>query len=885
MTLTSLPLFAQGVTRTTFEWGRIQDPVDWILPIVVFLVIGVFVWAMYRRDAVELHPLLAWLLVALRTAAFLGLLIYYLQPQWRTEHEVVHNSRALLLVDTSLSMGLTDAEPPAAEDAKSRAGQVASALTETDLLDQLRKTHDVLVFRFNETLDRDRVVFDKLLPRSSTDKSGQLPGDAPDVEDPTATDDPETTADGPVDWSKFLAPGGAETQLGTALSQLINDQSGAPLSGIVVFTDGGQNAGIAPEAAIELARKAKIPILTVGVGSDRKQTNVRVSDLVAPARAYRDDDYLVTSYIQAQGMAGQVVEVQLLSRESGDGSEPGPGSGQIESRHQVTLGGDGEMVPVKFELTPEETGRRTLCFRIQAASLKELPRDRNPADNQREAEIEIVDHKNRVLIIAGGPTREYRFLRTLLYRDRSTVLDVLLQTAQPGISQEADNVLDDFPITRKEMFEYDCVVAFDPDWQALSVEQIELLESWVAEKGGGLIAVAGPVFTGTTIGGWVEDKNMASIRALYPVEFHRVSMLHDGMETADEPWPLEFTREGLEAEFLWLEDTAGAGREVWAGFSGVFSHCPVKGPKPGATVLARFSDPRTGSSGQLPVFFAGQFYGSGRVFYVGSGEMWRLRRLDPVYFERFYTKLIRHVSQGRLLRQSSRGVLLAGRERYLVGNTVEVRAQLTNARLEPLEAPNVPLQVIHPDKSVQTVMLDPDPNRLGTYAGRFPVLEEGPYQLDLAIPESEDEHLTRRIHVDVPDLERENPQRNNRLLSWIAERTTYSDKDGNIEIPSEYYVGLGELLQPPPPKRALAELLRDRTRTIMLPAPPGKLTLRWLLEKITPHRILEQDWFQEFTGRTWARRLLSQTVFWVPLLVLSGLLCLEWLIRRLARLA
>jgi hypothetical protein len=851
MTSTSLLVFAEGVARTTFEWGRIQENADWLLPVGIFVAVGVFVWAMYRRDAVELHPLLAWFLVALRTAAFLGLLILYLQPQWRTEHDMVRNSRVLLLVDTSLSMGLTDAESSADPQAgtpraKSRVEQVAAALAHTDLLSQLRKTHDVLVLRFNEALDRDRVVLDKQVPGSGVNENAQPLGGALDGEEPAANHDPNASGDNPGRWNKFLTPGGTETQLGTALSQLINDESGWPLAGIVVFTDGGQNAGMAPEAAVELARKAKIPIFPVGVGSAQTPTNVRVSDLVAPARAYPGDDYTVTGYLQAQGMAGQVVEVQLLSRESADGAGGSKtGGGQIVSSHQVTLGGDGEVVPVKFELTPEETGRRTLCFRVQAP-----PSDRNPTDNQREAEIEVVDRKNHVLLIAGGPTREYQFLRTLLYRDRSTISDVFLQSAQPGISQEANKLLDNFPSSREEMYAYDCVVAFDPDWQALSREQVDLLESWVAEKGGGLIVVAGPVFTSRGVAGWVEDENMAGIRALYPVEFQRrFSVLQEGVYTAAEPWPLEFTREGIEAEFLWLDDTAAAAREVWASFPGVYSYCPVRGPKPGATVLARFSDPRTGVSGQLPVFFAEQFYGSGRTFYIGSGELWRLRRTDPAYFERFYTKLVRHVSEGRLLRQSSRGVLLVGRDRYLVGTTVEVRAQLTDARLEPLEAPSVPLQVIAPDRSMRTVILEPDPSRAGTFAGRFPVLEEGSYQLDLAVPESEEEHLTRRVQVDVPDLERENPQRNDALLSRIAKGTTNKD----LDVQAEYYVGMSELISPPASKRALMHLLKDRTQTVTFTAAP------------------DDDWEQ-----TW--------LMWM-MLALCGLLCCEWLIRRLAKLA
>ena len=47
------------------------------------------------------------------------------------------------------------------------------------------------------------------------------------------------------------------------------------------------------------------------------------------------------------------------------------------------------------------------------------------------------------------------------------------------------------------------------------------------------------------------------------------------------------------------------------------------------------------------------------------------------------------------------------------------------------------------------------------------------------MPESDNERLTRRIQVKVPDLERENPRRNDALLSAIASGTG-----------GKYYVGI-----------------------------------------------------------------------------------------------
>ena len=71
-----------------------------------------------------------------------------------------------------------------------------------------------------------------------------------------------------------------------------------------------------------------------------------------------------------------------------------------------------------------------------------------------------------------------------------------------------------------------------------------------------------------------------------------------------------------------------------------------------------------------PYYFAGQLYGSGTVFYAGSGELWRTRGVDPTAHERLVTQTVRHVAKGRLLRGSSRGRLILERDRYPVGESI-----------------------------------------------------------------------------------------------------------------------------------------------------------------------------------------------------------------------
>ncbi len=827
-------LLAQMSTRTSYELSRLQAYTErWhylVLAAVVAAIFGYAVW-MIRRDSVELRRSVVWLLAALRVVALVGLLGFYLNLEKRTERKVVHNSRVLLLVDTSLSMGLHDLTASAVPATPNRLDQVVSVLDEGKLIDDLNKKHDVTLFRF----DTD-VTQISAFPKVAGDPAGTANNDNA----PAAMQDQEPSPDAPlaeapateaVDWRESVRPQGSETRLGQSLARLIADERSSPVAGVVVFSDGGQNSGVDPSGAVALARDAKIPIFTVGLGSDRRPANVRVGDLVAPARAYPGDSFQITGYLQSEGLADRSVTVELTSRDASDAAALD--KGKTEGTQRVTLGGRGEVVPVNFEITPAENGRRMYRLRVNAPT-----EDTNDKDNAQEVDVEIVDRGSKVLLVASGPTREYVFLRNQLHRDKLATVDVWLQSASEGISQDANQILTEFPSTPQELFSYDCIVAFDPDWTRLDSTDVELLERWVAEKAGGLIVVAGPV----EMDRWLQESKLAKLRGLYPVEFNRrLTLFDEGRFGSTTPWPLDFTREGLEAEFLWLADNAPASRQSWSDFPGVFGYYDVRGPKPGATVYARYSDPEAATGNDRPVYLAGQFYGAGRVFYLGSGEMWRLRAVDNRHFEQLYTKLIRHVSQGRLLVGSSRGMLLVDRDRYLLGNTVVVRAQLSDAQFEPLEVPSAALQVIRPDSTTDTLQLGPDPTRKGMYVGQFTALQEGTYRLEMAVPDSSEEPMSRRIQVRVPDLERENPERNDALLSEIAKRT-----DGM------YYVGADAVLG----RRGVGPLvnqLSDRTETTYLAG-------------ITD-RDFEHRWMQ------------------ILLAVICGALCLEWLVRRLSKLA
>ena len=924
--------FAQATdsVRTYYVLARLQSMDQWWHWMVfcgVSLGVVVLIGLLYMRDTVELPRGKRWLLLALRVLAFVGLLAFFLDLEKRSERKLVKNSRLVLLIDTSQSMGLSGSHSSTPEGTR-RIDQVVAELDTGTLLEDLRKKHDMVVYRFDQTSRpiqvasfAQQVVLDQsragatLSSRNFTASLGEarvlttvgvvvllialgcalshwifakwvvsgegqswallistmaviiaavtlavsnlrnpnvtfaaMWGTSPKVEADQRTgedapsppeNDPPTAQETPIDWSSRLSPRGTETRLGDALRFLIEKERGGPIAGIVLFSDGGSNAGMEYGAAVDVAQDAGISVFTVGLGSNQRPVNVRVVDFEAPSRVYPGDHFTVTGYLQANGLEGRTVKVELFSApHTGRGQE----SAEIfEEDQRVRLGKDGEVLPVTFDVAPAQQGRRTYKLRVTPPE-----QDRDPRDNQQTAHVEIVDRKSRVLLVAGGPTREFRFLRNQLFRDEEVEVDVWLQTSKPGASQEADNVLHQFPSDSQAMFQYDGVVAFDPDWQQLDEAQVQLLDRWVGQQAGGLVLVAGAVNTPRWTSRQRGDLRLETLKALYPVRFYsRASVSlgasNFGSETA---WPLEFTEEGLTASFLGLDDTPLLSEQAWASFTGVYGYYLVRGAKPGATVYARFSDPQTAVDQQLPVYLAGHFYGAGRVFYQGSGEMWRLRGVDEKYFEQYYTKLIRFVSQGRLLRDSNRGVLLVDKQRCLLGDTIIVRAALMDAQFQPLRVPEVAASVVEPDGARRPINLRQVQNaaREGMYAGQFSVLTEGDYRIELPIPRAtEDILLTREVRARVPDLEIEHPQRNDALLSDIGRRTG-----------GAYYVGM--------------------------PAVVGRGGMPSLASAIVPQE--QQTYLPATPDRDFDQRLMT----WLMGL-LCGVLCVEWLVRRLNRLA
>lgn len=767
----------------------------------------------YFRDTRELRSFWKTWLMVLRIAAIAGLIAIALNPHERTQKTAYRESRVALLVDTSLSMrhaasDVNTSEPAGAASApaKSRSEVIRDVLEKSPMIDQLRQTHQVTLYTYDRQLTGPHHIF----PRKTPDSEATA-----DNTPTSATTKSDTVADR-VNWDELLEPRGLETRLGEGVLDLVRQTGGSTLSGVVVFSDGVSNSGLAPSAAHEALLDKKTRLVAVGVGSTEAPTNVQIARIVAPTDVQLGDGFELTGLIQAQGLANENVTVELWTQEEGE-EEP-----VLVEKQEVMLPPDeGTPTEISFSRTPTAAGR--VHHRLKVVTDGQIG-DANEADDQLEHTVNVFDRPLRVFLFAGGPMRDYQFVRNMLYRHPSVDVDVLLQTGTPGMSQDADNVLFTFP-ERADLFEYDVIIAFDPEWTVLSSEHVESLSQWVSLEAGGLILVAGDVNTPDLAGASAEWE---PLRDLYPVGLSPVAAdLRD--DDSIQPRQIEWTEAGREAGFFQLTDDPVTSAAVWDRFPGMFRCYPSYGQKAGATVYALFPDPRLQTEYGFPVLMASQFYGEGRILYFGSAEFWLLRSIDEDYYDRLWIKSIRDVGQGRMRRGTKRGTLLVERSDYVLGQTVTVRARVLDPQFQPLQQEAVTLEVYDPTGKpmVPPRTLRAEINRRGEYSGSFRVGMPGRYRLELQIPDTT-QTATAEVVAMLPRLEDENLEQNGKLLKDLAQ-----DTGGR-------YIGIEEAAAMLPgllPDSGEEYLVDERLRTLwdrnwILMLLVGVLTLEWLSRKL-----------------------------------------------------
>ena len=497
---------------------------------------------------------------------------------------------------------------------------------------------------------------------------------------------------------------GGQTKLGAALEGVRQELAGLPLAGMVVVSDGADTSDDALGNALLSMKAAALPVFTVGVGEAQLSRDIQLDRVNTPRRALKGTSLLIDAVVRQTGYSGQTVTLDV---------EDG---GRLVGSQTLTLPDDNEPAAVRVRVMANDAGPRLLKFKITPREGEVIAQN-----NAREAMVEVIDRRERILHYEGEPRFEMKFLRQAVKDDANLEVVTLQRTAENkflrvGID-DPEHLLGGFPRTREELFGYRGLVLSNVEASAFSGDQLRMIAEFVETRGGGLLMLGGP--RAFAEGGYAGTP----VADALPVVLDRAVRTADG----DNP-PVHLqvrpTRAGESHAVTQIAGTEAASAERWPELPPLTSVNAIRAIKPGATVLLSGTDPRRRDQ----VVLAAQRYGRGKSIAqpVQDTWLWQMHASIPLEdqtHENYWRQMLRWLVDDVPDTVDVHPVA----DRVEPGETVTLVADVVDPAFLELNDATVTAFVSGPSGEVEEVPVQWSGERDGEYRATFTAKTEGVY--------------------------------------------------------------------------------------------------------------------------------------------------------------
>ena len=413
------------------------NPLPWWALALAVGAAGLVAWLAYSRQPLSLSR--RRVLVTLRFVTLLALIVFLMRPVARATDANVRDAVVAILVDTSRSMSIEDAE-----------GAV-------------------------RRIDRARgILVERLLPALGSQFHVEVLGFGDGLA-PVAPND--------------LAAAARRSDVEGALAAVRARYRDRRVAGIILLSDGGDTSG-----AGERAADGGPPIFALGVGSPTAGRDREILSVTA-AEAILDDSRvdLAVSAV-SHGLGNAPIELRLL--ENGRPVDvrrvtPAAEGSPVREVFQVSPGKQAPTVytvetPVAAgEIVPENNARSTLV--------------QPPARPRRVLLVEGApgfEHSFLKRAWASDPGLEIDSV-VRKGKNEQGADTFYIQAAQ----SRSDSLADGYPATREALFRYDALVLANVEGHQFSKSALEATRSFVSERGGGLLVLGARSFMRQGLGG------------------------------------------------------------------------------------------------------------------------------------------------------------------------------------------------------------------------------------------------------------------------------------------------------------------------------------------------------------------------------------------------
>lgn len=205
---------------------------------------------------------------------------------------------------------------------------------------------------------------------------------------------------------------GKSTNIGKFLTDTREEFVGQNLAHVVLISDGISNAGYTP-----MSQPLGFPLHTLGVGDTTKKKDIALKSVTANKLAFLGNDFPVKIALQSNLYKGSRTTVRVKLK------------GEVVTEEIVTFNSDFDYQELTFSIAAKEPG-------IQQYQIEVLPLsgEYTTINNRRNVLVEIVDGKEKVLILALNPHADLKALRSILAQNE--LLETSIRNLQTSTNEE-----------------------------------------------------------------------------------------------------------------------------------------------------------------------------------------------------------------------------------------------------------------------------------------------------------------------------------------------------------------------------------------------------------------------------------------------------------------
>ena len=711
-----------------FEQGDFTFRASWVggLALLAVVVAAAATWRSYTQVRGNSQPLDRRVLAAVRLVALAVLAFCLLRPVLVLSSVVPQQNFLGVLIDDSRSMQIADRD----ETARLQFVEDQLATTDGELRSALNERFSLRFFGFSSETDRLDVVNE-------------------------------------------LGYSGTRTHLGQALERAHDELSGVPLSGLVVITDGADNAEDGLGESLLPIQAAGVPVFTVGLGREEFDRDIQLGRVETPRRVLKGASLVTDLVVTHRGYRGETVTVQAEDE------------GRIVGSEEVVLAGDGEPQTVRLRFTAGEEGPRLFTFRVSPQ-----PGEMVTQNNIRDSLVVVEDREEKLLYFEGEPRFEVKFLRRAVSDDENLHVSILQRTAENKFMrldvEGPDDLVGGFPRTRAELYQYRGIILGSIEANYFTPDQLRMIADFVNHRGGGLLMLGSHRSFGQ--GGYAGTP----VADVLPVVLDETRS--DGDESFFVEVGVEPTRAGAAHAATQIADTEDASAARWRELPPITIVNPITEVKPGATTLLT-SDTTNGNEELVVLAF--QRYGAGKVlaFPVQDSWMWQMHAdiaVDDMTHETYWRRMLRWLVDG----VPDQVVVNLPQDRVQLEETVSLLAAVGDANFEELNNSSVMASVTDPNGEFTDWSMEGTAENGGEYRTSFTPTTEGFYEVHVEAM-SGDEVIgedTAYVQVSPSDTEFYDSTMRTPLLERVAEETggRFYTPDTVASLPEDIqYVGGG----------------------------------------------------------------------------------------------